>query len=121
MFGLDVRVPDLVYARVARPASFGGKISGFDAAAADPLASMQVSTEGFAAMAGRLREVAWRDWRAEVSLAERVEFDVAGTVGVVGLGGCPMAGPARAAGFAIEQTVIEAEGLCPSCQPEVRP
>ncbi len=28
----------------------------------------------------------------------------------------PMAGAAAAAGFAIEQTVIEAEGLCPACQ-----
>ena len=28
----------------------------------------------------------------------------------------PLAAPARAAGFLIEQTVIEAEGLCPECQ-----
>jgi len=28
----------------------------------------------------------------------------------------PLQGAARAAGFAIEQTVLEAEGLCPACQ-----
>lgn len=31
-------------------------------------------------------------------------------------GGAPMEAPARAAGFVIEQTVLEAEGLCPACQ-----
>lgn len=32
-------------------------------------------------------------------------------------GAAPMAAPAKAAGFVIEQTVLEAEGLCPECQP----
>ena len=31
-------------------------------------------------------------------------------------GAAPMAAPALAAGFVIEQTVLEAEGLCPGCQ-----
>lgn len=31
-----------------------------------------------------------------------------------------LAQPAAQSGFQIEQTVIEAEGLCPSCQPEAR-
>lgn len=31
-----------------------------------------------------------------------------------------LAQPAADSGFVVEQTVIEAEGLCPKCQPEVR-
>jgi Fur family zinc uptake transcriptional regulator len=30
-----------------------------------------------------------------------------------------LAQPAKQSGFHVEQTVIEAEGLCPSCQPEI--
>ena len=32
-----------------------------------------------------------------------------------------LAQPAAASGFMVEQTVIEAEGLCPACQPEASP
>lgn len=32
-----------------------------------------------------------------------------------------MTQPASMSGFQVEQTVIEAEGLCPSCQPEANP
>ncbi len=34
VFGLDVRLPELVYARVARPPGFGGKVTSFDDAGA---------------------------------------------------------------------------------------
>ncbi len=35
--------------------------------------------------------------------------------------GAALEKPAAASGFIVEQTVIEAEGLCPACQPEARP
>jgi len=73
--GADVELPDEILVQLAVE-SLDAPFDGEDQRGRAVLTVM--GGKGRVRWAGRLREVAWRDWRAELSLAERVEFVLAG-------------------------------------------
>jgi hypothetical protein len=73
--GADVELPDEILVQLTVE-SLDAPFDGEDPRGRAVLTVM--GGKGRVRWAGRLREVAWRDWRAELSLTERVEFVLAG-------------------------------------------
>jgi hypothetical protein len=91
--GADAELPDEVLVQLTVE-SLDAPFDGEDPRGRAVLTVM--GGEGRVRWAGRLREVAWRDWRAELSLAERVEFEVAGKLASQGQeGSLSLAGTAQ--------------------------
>jgi isoquinoline 1-oxidoreductase beta subunit len=88
-FGLDVRLPQLHYAVIARAPSFGGRVASFDAAAARavpgvvavkevPSGVAVIATNTWAAMRGRSAlKVDWRDGPGAAVSSEAIAADYA--------------------------------------------
>jgi isoquinoline 1-oxidoreductase beta subunit len=79
VFGLDVRVPGMLFAAVARPPVLGGKVKGFDAAAAGRIAGVRKVVQvpsGVAVIA----DSSWSAFRGRDALAATFEAGPNGTL-----------------------------------------
>ncbi len=78
-FGIDIRLPDMLYATVKASPVFGGTVKGFDAAAVKDMRGVEAVVE----IPGAVAVVADSYWRAKQALADLpVEFDDGGNGGV---------------------------------------